>query len=251
MQCNSNLPLVSHSSPTTSWKRRAQFSHLSTIEVWRKVPSLLELKLMVGEENEELVLIVCVCVCVLSLWRGTYGGLLVLQGPRPLCKGEYHIPSLLGPAADVSTSKLWNPFLSLLRACTHTHKHTHSLLEVLSVKAGYFVLSTFDCRFHGGLVKSTSFATKNYNKQRKLETRQTFWGTADVRRHASQRGSVSTVLRGNVYKWEFTVGDCQLIPIRTAFFGHIPSPPASVDEWDALIWFQVKGSETRIGGCVG
>lgn len=76
---------------------------------------------------------------------------------------------------------------------SHTHIHTHSALEVLSVKAGYFVsLSTFDCRFHGGLVKCRGFDTKKYNKQRKLETRQTFWVTANIQRHASQQGSVST-----------------------------------------------------------
>lgn len=113
---------------------------------------------------------------------------------------------------------------SLSLAHARTHRHTHSLLEVLCVKARYFVLSTFNCHFHGGLVKSTSFATKNYNKQRKLETRQTFWGTADVHRRASQRGSVSTVLKGNVYKWEFTVGDRQLIPIRIAFWDTFHSP---------------------------
>lgn len=68
--------------------------------------------------------IVCVGV-VLSPWEGTY-----YKGQGPLCKGEYHIPSLLRPAADVSTSKLWNPFLSLSpsvslsRAITHTQTHS-------------------------------------------------------------------------------------------------------------------------------
>lgn len=79
-------------------------------------------------------------------------------------------------------SALQNCGIPFSRARVQTHRHTHSLCEVLSVKAGYFVLSTFDCRFHGGLVKSASFAAKNCNKQRKLETRQSFWGTADVHR---------------------------------------------------------------------
>ena len=140
-----------------------------------------------------------------------------------MCKGEYHIPALQGPAADVSTSTLWNP--SLFHTHTHshthahTHTHTHSPLEVLSVKAGYFVsLSTFDCCFHGGLVKRGSFDTKKYNKQRKLETRQTFRVTANIRRHASQEGFVSgeRAADGNVYNREFTVGGSQLNPIRLA-----------------------------------
>ena len=68
-------------------------------------------------------MLVCVCVSVC-----VFGPLEVFcaccKGQGPLCKGEYHIPSLLGPAADVSTSKLWNPFLS--RVYTHTHTHTRT-----------------------------------------------------------------------------------------------------------------------------
>lgn len=61
--------------------------------------------------------------------------------------------------------------LHIVESLSLSQKHTHSPHEVLSVKAGYFVLlSTFDCRFHGGLVKRKVFDTKKYNKQRKLET---------------------------------------------------------------------------------
>lgn len=109
-------------------------------------------------------------------------------------------------------SALQNCGIPLSFAHTHshtTHTHTHSPLEVLSVKAGYFVSSTFDCRFHGGLVKRGGFDTKKYNKQRKLETRQAFWVTAGTQRRASQEGCASTERAGdgNVYKvGEFTVG---------------------------------------------
>lgn len=82
MQCRNNLPPVSHSSPTTSWKKRAQFSHLSSMK-----------------EGSEFIIRVngwgkkrhkcSFCVCVLSPWRGTYGGLLVpATRAKALCVKE-------------------------------------------------------------------------------------------------------------------------------------------------------------------
>lgn len=130
----------------------------------------------------------CVCVWVLCCLHGrgptTRAKALCIKESITFhpCYGLQQMSALQNCGIPFSLSL----HLSLSLAQSHTHRYTPSLLEVLSVKAGYFVLFTFDCCFHGGLVKSANFATRNYNKQRKLETRQTFWGTADVHRHPSQ-----------------------------------------------------------------
>lgn len=103
--------------------------------------------------------------------------MLAVKAKALLSTGEYHIPALQGPAADVSTSHCGIPLPFFF---FFAHIHTRSPLEVLSVKKLAILsrLSAFDCRFHGGLVKRGGFDTKKYNKQRKLETRQTFWVTS-------------------------------------------------------------------------
>ena len=114
---------------------------------------------------------------VLPPWRGAYGGLL---GPaaraEALCVKESITFQPCEGLQQMSALHIVES-LSLSHTHTHTHVHTHTLshthstLEVLSVKAGYFVsLSTFDCRLHGGLAKCGGFDTEKYNKQRKLET---------------------------------------------------------------------------------
>ena len=185
MQCCSNLPPVSHSSETTTSKK-VPSRHLPSTKVWGEA-SVVLIKVN-GWEKGGMGHWYSHLIRVLPPWRGAYRGLLVPAArAKALCVKESITFQPCKGLQQMSALHIVES-LSLL----HTLTHTPSALEVLSVKSGYFVsLSTFDCRFHGGPVKLGGFDTKKYNKQRKLETRQTFWVTANTQRHASQEDSAS------------------------------------------------------------